>query len=42
MLRERLFELKEKKEADIAWWAAKKAGIQSEFMKELDAEAEKK
>jgi hypothetical protein len=37
-----LFELKYKKEADIAWWAAKKAGIQSDFMRELDAEAEKK
>jgi translocation protein SEC66 len=41
LLRERLFELKDKKEADITWWATKKAGIQSEFLKELDAEAEK-
>jgi translocation protein SEC66 len=42
LLRERIFELKDKKEADIAWWAAKKAGIQSEFMKELEEEESKK
>ncbi|KAF1817970.1 uncharacterized protein K489DRAFT_391440 [Dissoconium aciculare CBS 342.82] len=42
LLRERIFELKDKKEADIAWWAARKAGIQSEFMKELEEEELKK
>jgi translocation protein SEC66 len=39
-LRERLAEITSKTGSEKDWWEKKKAGIQSEFMKELDEEKE--
>jgi translocation protein SEC66 len=37
-IRERLNEIEAKAPAEKEWWETRKAGIQSEFMKELDEE----
>ena len=39
MLRERTSEIQAKLTEDKAWWDERKAGIQSDFMKELDTAA---
>jgi translocation protein SEC66 len=39
-LRERLAEITSKTSSEKEWWEKKKAGIQSDFMKELDEEKE--
>jgi translocation protein SEC66 len=41
MLRKRLDEIQAQTEAEKAWWEKRRAGIQSDFMKELDDDADK-
>lgn len=38
ILKERIAELQEKVDAEKAWWEKKRAGISSEFLKELEEE----
>jgi translocation protein SEC66 len=40
-IRERLAEIESKAPAEKEWWENRRAGIQSEFMKELDDEKAK-
>jgi translocation protein SEC66 len=40
-IRERLAEIEAKAPAEKEWWESRRAGIQSEFMKELDDEKAK-
>lgn len=39
MFRERLDEIHAKVEGEKSWWEQRRAGIQADFMKELDSEA---
>lgn len=40
MLKERTAEIQSQLDSDKAWWEKKRAGIQSDFMKELEIDAQ--